>query len=87
MGCNCKNVEKLNKYQPFLAKNEKKGVMNRINNFSINVLNKAIIILLFIILTPIVIIALIFNYLFKDKLTLILPKFMGKYLKRIKENE
>lgn len=87
MGCNCKNVEKLNKTQLFSVKNEKIGVWNRINAFSINFINKFIIVALFIILTPIVILVLIFKFLFKGKLTFPMPKFMTKYLKKIKENE
>lgn len=87
MGCNCKNAEKINKVLPFNVNHEKKGVLGAINSFSINFINKLIIVLLLIILTPIVIVVLIFNYLFKDKLMVILPKFLGKYLKKVKEED
>lgn len=87
MGCNCKSVEKLNKMQLITAKSERYGVWNRLNNIFINLFNKSIIVVLMIILTPIVIFALIFNYLFRGSLMLILPKFMAKYLKKIKEDE
>ena len=73
MGCACKNSERLNKVLPFVAKTEKKGILGRLNSFSINFINKLIVILMFIILTPIVIVVLIFSYIFKDKLTMILP--------------
>ena len=81
MGCNCKNVEKLEKALSLKKDYEKKGVWNLINGFSINVFNKTIIILLFIVLTPIVIIGLILNYLIKDRLILPLPKIMNKLFK------
>ena len=87
MGCNCKNVEKLEKVNLFTVKNNKLGVFNRLNAILINSLNKTIVVLLFIFLTPIVILALIFNYLFKGTLMLVLPKFMAKYLKKIKRDE
>lgn len=87
MGCNCKNVDKLKKTQLFAVKNDKIGVMNRINAFSLNFINKFIIVLLLILLTPIVIMVLVFSFLFKGKLNFPLPKFMTKYLKRFKENE
>lgn len=87
MGCNCKNVEKLNKTQLFAVKNEKIGVWNRFNAFSLNFINKFIIVALLIILTPIVIMVLILRFLFRGKLTFPIPKFMTKYLKKIKENE
>ena len=87
MGCNCKNVEKLEKVNLFTVKNNKLGVLNRLNAILINSLNKTIVVLLFILLTPIVILALIFNYLLKGTLMLVLPKFMAKYLKKIKRDE
>ena len=87
MGCNCKNVDKLKKTQLFAVKNDKIGVLNRINAFSLTFINKFIIIALLIILTPIVIAVLIFIFLFKGKMTFPIPKFMTKYLKKIKENE
>ena len=87
MGCNCKNVEKLKKTQLFPIKNKKIGILNRINAFSLNFINKFIIIALLILLTPIVIIVLVFRFLFKGKMTFPIPKFMTKYLKKIKENE
>ena len=87
MGCNCKNVDKLKKTQLFAVKNDKIGVLNRINAFSLTFINKFIIIALLIILTPIVIAVLIFRFLFKGKMTFPIPKFMTKYLKKIKENE
>jgi hypothetical protein len=87
MGCNCKNVEKLEKVNLFTVKNNKIGIFNRLNAILINSLNKTIVVLLFILLTPIVILALIFNYLFKGTLMLVLPKFMAKYLKKIKKDE
>lgn len=87
MGCNCKNVDKLKKAQLFPVKNGKVGVWNRINAFSLNFINKFIVILLLILLTPIVIMVLIISLLFKGKMTFPIPKFMTKYLKKIKENE
>ena len=72
---------------PFQKDYEKKGVLNAINGFSINVLNKAFVILLFIIITPIVIITLIFNFLIKNKLILPLPKFIAKLLKEKRQDE
>jgi hypothetical protein len=87
MGCNCKSVEKLKKTQLFSTKNERIGVWGRINAMSLNFINKFIILSLLIILTPIVIIVLIINFLFGNGLMLPLPKFMSKYLKKIKENE
>ena len=87
MGCNCKSVEKLKKTQLFSTKNERIGVWGRINAMSINFLNKFIILSLLIILTPIIIIVLIINFLFGIGLMLPLPKFMSKYHKKIKENE
>ena len=87
MGCNCKQVEKLQKTQLFATKNEKIGVLNRLNTMGINFFNKLIVVLLFVILTPIVIVVLILNYLFKDRLILPLPKFMAKHLEKMKEDE
>ena len=87
MGCNCKNVEKLEKVLPFKNDYERKGIWKVINGFSINVLNKAFTILLFIIMTPIVIITLILSYLIKYKLILHLPKFIAKLLKEKRQDE
>ena len=87
MGCNCKQVEKLQKTQLFATKNEKIGVLNRLNTMGINFFNKLIVLLLFVILTPIVIVVLILSYLFKGRLMLPLPKFMAKHLEKMKEDE
>lgn len=87
MGCNCKQVEKLQKTQLFATKNERIGVLNRLNAMGINFFNKLIVVLLFVILTPIVIIVLIFSFLFKGDLILPLPKFMAKHLEKMKEDE
>lgn len=87
MGCNCKQVEKLQKTQLFATKNEKIGVLNRLNVIGINFLNKSILILLFVILTPIIIIVLIFKLLFEGRMVLPLPKFMAKHLEKMKEDE
>ena len=73
MGCNCKSVEKLKKTQLFSTKNERIGVWGRINAMSLNFINKFIILSLLIILTPIVIIVLIVNFLFGNVLMLPLP--------------
>lgn len=87
MGCNCKHAEDLKKIKPFNLQQEKKGKLFIINEFLINVINKLIMTILLLVLTPIVIVMLLFNYLFKDKLTLILPNFMGKYLQKQKEED
>lgn len=87
MGCNCKNVEKLKKAQLFATNNERIGVWNRINAMSINFINKSIIVILLIVLTPIVIMVLLFNFLFKGSLTFPIPKSMTKFLKRLNKNE
>lgn len=87
MGCSCKNAEKLNKVLPFQAKQERKGIIGALNRFSISFVNKVIVVVFFIILTPIVIMILTFNFLLRNKLMVTLPKFMGKFLKKVNEDE
>ena len=64
MGCNCKNIKKIDKILVANnAKYEKKGILGLISNFSINIFNKIFVILLMILLIPIVIIYFIIMYL------------------------
>ena len=87
MSCNCKNIEKLKKTQIFATKNDKIGVINRLNSIFFTFLIKSFILALLVILTPIVILVLIFTFLFNGKLVFPLPKKFSKFLKRLKENE
>lgn len=72
MGCNCKNVKKLE--NKLINDNgnikEKNGVLRIFNKVSLafkQVLMKLFIILLFIVLTPIVMLVLIITFIFKNQ--------------------
>ena len=72
MGCNCKNVKKLE--NKLINDNgnikEKNGVLRIFNKVSLafkQVLMKLFIILLFIVLTPIVMFVLIITFIFKNQ--------------------
>ena len=72
MGCNCKNIKKIE--QKMLNNNnnsqDKKGfgwVWNMISLSIQNILIKLLVVLLFIVMTPMVIIVLIVTFLFKGR--------------------
>ena len=71
MGFNCKNVQKIeNKLaNANNTQNDKKGVWNIFNKFTVliqEILIKIGVVLLVFILTPIVVVVLIYNYIFKN---------------------
>lgn len=87
MGCNCKNIKKVdNMLVTNETKYEKKGLYGFISNFSINLINKIIVIALMVILIPIVIIYFIFSYLFGGSLVFKTPKFIKKIIEKTKDN-
>lgn len=87
MGCNCKNIKKLDK---MLVTNDikynKKGLLGFISNFSITLFNKIFIISLMILVIPIVIIYFIIMYLFGGSLVFKAPKFIKKIIEKTKDN-
>lgn len=86
MSCNCKTARKIrNKLSP--NEKGKTHLMGKLNEWFINLLNKLIVILLFIIITPIVILCLIFNFIFEGKLIFRIPKWMKKYFIHIDKTE
>lgn len=87
MGCNCKNIKKIdNMLVTNDVKYEKKGLYGFISNFSINLINKCIVILLMVILIPIVIIYFIFSYIFGGSLVFKTPNFIKKIIEKTKDN-
>ena len=79
MGCNCKNVKKLDKMLNINeVKYEKKGAWEAISDISINLLNKVFVVTLMIILIPIVMIYFIFSFVFGNKMVVKLPKIFSK---------
>ena len=87
MGCNCKNIKKLDK---MLVTNDtkynKKGLLGFISNFSITLFNKIFVISLMILVIPIVIIYFIIMYLFCGSLVFKTPKFIKKIIEKTKDN-
>ena len=87
MGCNCKNIKKLDK---MLVTNDikynKKGLLGFISNFSITLFNKIFVISLMILVIPIVIIYFIIMYLFGGSLVFKTPKFIKKIIEKTKDN-
>lgn len=86
MGCACKQARKIASMsaKDYSHKSKASHVTKSIFNFFINLLNKIIVLVLFVIAIPIVIIGIIFNYLFKGKLYFKLPR---KMMKPIKEED
>lgn len=85
MACDCKRVEKIQN----LVSNAngsnypQKGFMGALSKFwniIVNIFAKIFILFLFVVITPIVILILCFNFIFKGKATLILPKKLSKHL-------
>ena len=87
MGCNCKNIKKLDK---MLVTNDikynKKGLLGFISNFSITLFNKIFVISLMILVILIVIIYFIIMYLFGGSLVFKTPKFIKKIIEKTKDN-
>lgn len=85
MACDCKRVEKLqnmipnaNEYRP-----NKQGIWGFVQYawiLFLNILMKCGVLLLFVIVTPIIIIMLSYNFIFKGKTTLFLPKNISKHM-------
>ena len=87
MGCNCKNVKKLDKMLNINeVKYEKKGAWEAISDISINLLNKVFVVTLMVILIPIVMIYFIFSFVFGNKMVVKLTKIFSK-MKSKMENE
>ena len=88
MACNCKTVKKLNDH--FNANGEvyeKKGtlrILKTLNGYIINILNTIILSLIVIIMTPIILVTLLFNIIFRKNPSIPLPT---KFFKNKKYNE
>lgn len=83
MACACKTAKKIANKNSKIYKNESKGMKltKHIIDWVIDLLNKIIIICLFVVITPIVILCLIFNLIFKGKLYIKLPNKMINKMK------
>lgn len=88
MACACKTAKQIQQKNK-LYLNEKKGFKYFINIFLdgfLQIISKIFVCLLFAILTPLIILFLIFSFLFKGNLRIVLPKRLIKVLKRIETN-
>lgn len=84
MACNCKRVEKIQNMLPNANNQhiEKKGLLKliyQIWGMLLNVLIKFAVLILFVVVTPIVILMLSFNFIFKGKATIFLPEKIGRH--------
>lgn len=82
MSCACKEVRKI-KNRSNISNSNIPFLTNKIFNWFIGLLNKIIVVLLFVIITPLVILGLIFNFIFKGKLFIKLPFKFKKSVKNI----
>lgn len=70
MGCSCKKMQKIQKdLKEYDGQNDNK-LTNYIFDFCLKFLNKVIVILLFIIITPIILLVLLFNFILKGQFAL-----------------
>lgn len=76
MSCACKTANRMLKRDGKYSNSSGNSKTSEIIDYIINVLNKLIICILFVIVTPIVILCLIFNLFFKGKLYFKLPNFI-----------
>ena len=86
MSCNCKTAKRIHN-KLTAGEKGKTHLMSKINDWFIGLLNKLIVILLFIIITPIVILCLIFNFIFEGKLIFRIPRWMRRYFIHIDKTE
>ena len=84
MACACKAARQADTMLFGNKLNEKKGVKGFFMKFSINFLNKLITTLLIILLTPIVLLLMLYNFLIGDKLVIRVPKFITKRMNKNK---
>lgn len=91
MGCNCKKVDKIDRFireTNGIKKIEKKGFQywKEVIGESIeNMINGFLVILLLIIICPLICFILILSYILKGRFIVPLPKFMFKILKKAEQ--
>lgn len=92
MGCNCKNERKIEKL--FNNNNniaaEKRGLMYfvfKILQMFLEIINKLITITLILVLTPIVIVVLLFGYIFNGTLKINIPFKINKLITKYYANQ
>lgn len=88
MACACKNSKKIERLLiDDINKYENKGVIGALKRFNISFINKLVVFVLLIVMIPIVMIVVIFNFTFHNKLMVTIPKFMLNKSKNKEENE
>lgn len=78
MGCNCKRAMALeNEY----GTKEKETIFGKIWRYILRGIAFIMVIMMSIVIIPILILAIIYQIIFKDNVNIVLPKILGKYLK------
>lgn len=78
MGCNCKKVRKLEEKH---GTKEEETIFRKIFRFFYKIFLFLLLIILSIFIVPILIITIIYQVAFHGQGKIVLPKFLGKYLK------
>ena len=88
MACACKNSKKIERLLiDDVDKYEKKGVIGALNRFKISFINKFVVFVLLIVMIPVVMIVILFNFIIHNKLMVTIPSFMLNKSKNKEENE
>jgi hypothetical protein len=78
MACNCKKkIELENKY----GTDENEDLFTKTYRYTFKAMIFALVVLIAIVVTPAVILVAIYKVIFKNNESIILPKFLSKYLK------
>lgn len=88
MGCNCKNVKKVEMLLPNANNKEKRTlgvykILDWLGNGILNLLKTLCVMILIAILCPIVFIILIYNLLFRGGMFFEIPSFISKKIHKI----
>lgn len=78
MSCNCKKVREL---ESRYGENENEGVLMKMHRYAWRIIMFIVMLLLAVIVVPVMIFLVIYNLAFKNKMNIVLPNFLGKFLK------
>lgn len=78
MACNCKKKMVLEeKY----GTKEEESILSKVNRYIWKCIMFVLVIVLACIVVPVLIFVIIYKMIFKPEINIVLPKFLGKYLK------
>lgn len=84
MACNCKKAKK---FEEKYGDKEYENALAKVTRYGWRVIMFTILVVLAIVVTPIMIFVAIYKIAFGKNNTIVLPKFLGKYLKEKEDGE